>query len=118
MPSLLLSYYALPPNLKRCFAYCAVFPKDTLLQKDDLIKLWMANGLLSSKGEKELKKISEHYFDDLVMHSFLQNIETDRFENIVSCKMHDLVHDLTRSLIENEVLFMEGLITHFDSGKV
>ncbi|XP_047149435.1 putative disease resistance RPP13-like protein 1 [Vigna umbellata] len=34
VPTLLLSYYHLPSQLKRCFAYCALFPKDHRFDKE------------------------------------------------------------------------------------
>ena len=34
------------PSLKRCFAYCAIFPKDYNMKKDELIQHWMAEGFL------------------------------------------------------------------------
>ena len=34
---LLLSYYELPLALKSCFLYCAIFPKDYLFSKDQLV---------------------------------------------------------------------------------
>ncbi|KAK3220064.1 hypothetical protein Dsin_014034 [Dipteronia sinensis] len=44
--ALMLSYNELPPLVKRCFSYCAIFPKDYRLEKDELIRLWMAQGYL------------------------------------------------------------------------
>ncbi|KAF6152268.1 hypothetical protein GIB67_005922 [Kingdonia uniflora] len=64
LPPLLLSYNALPSHLKRCFTYCAVFPKDEKIEKDRLIKMWMAEGCLQSSQTMELESIGAEYFDD------------------------------------------------------
>ena len=37
-PALLLSYYDLSSAMKCCFSYCAVFPKDHVIKRDNLIK--------------------------------------------------------------------------------
>ncbi|WVZ16276.1 hypothetical protein V8G54_009258 [Vigna mungo] len=67
VPTLLLSYYHLPAHLKRCFAYCALFPKDHKLNKDSLIFLWMAQNFLHcSQQSKSPEEVGEDYFNDLV----------------------------------------------------
>ena len=39
VPALALSYHHLPPHLKTCFAYCALFPKDYVFDRECLIQL-------------------------------------------------------------------------------
>ncbi|CAD6221584.1 unnamed protein product [Miscanthus lutarioriparius] len=46
LPALRLSYMYLPLYLKRCFSFCAVYPKDYIFKKEDLVEIWVAEGLV------------------------------------------------------------------------
>ncbi|KAK1364451.1 putative disease resistance protein RGA3 [Heracleum sosnowskyi] len=95
LPSLRLSYDNLPySSLKRCFAYCSVIPKDSYINKDELIQIWMALGFLLQDGGVLMEDIGNEYFDILLRNCLLQDVERDEYGNIYKCKMHDLVHDL------------------------
>ncbi|XP_045825239.1 putative disease resistance RPP13-like protein 1 [Trifolium pratense] len=89
MPALFLSYQYLPSHLKRCFAYCSIFPKDYFIDKKQLILLWMAEGFLEhSQGENAAEKVGDDYFVELLSRSLIQQYDTQQFV------MHDLVNDL------------------------
>ncbi|KAH9665343.1 hypothetical protein KPL70_020310 [Citrus sinensis] len=106
---LLLSYNDLPSTVKSCFLYCAIFPKDFQINKDKLIKLWMAQGYLGKReSEEEMEIIGEEYFDLLAMQSLFQDFEKDDNGKILSCKMHGIVHDFAQYLAKNESLTMEA----------
>ncbi|XP_068491491.1 putative disease resistance RPP13-like protein 1 [Phaseolus vulgaris] len=94
IPALLLSYYHLPSHLKRCFAYCALFPKDHMFDKESLIFSWMAeNFLQSSQQSKSLEEVGEQYFNDLLSRSFFQqSIRYDQKRFV----MHDFLNDLAK----------------------
>uniref|UniRef100_A0A2N9GCX1 NB-ARC domain-containing protein n=1 Tax=Fagus sylvatica TaxID=28930 RepID=A0A2N9GCX1_FAGSY len=47
-----LSYDHLSVHLKRCFAYCSIFPPEYEFEKEKLVLLWMAEGLLQLPGRK------------------------------------------------------------------
>jgi len=87
LPALRLSYHYLPPRLKQCFAYCAIFPKDYSFRKDELVLLWMAEGFLVPSVDDEMEKAGAECFDDLLSRSFFQQSSS-------SFVMHDLMHDL------------------------
>ncbi|KAK8469858.1 hypothetical protein PHAVU_004G007900 [Phaseolus vulgaris] len=92
IPALFLSYRHLPSHLKRCFACCALFPKDYLFVKEELIFLWMAqNFLLSPQHIRDPEEIGEEYFNDLLSRCFFnQSSFVGRFV------MHDLLNDLAK----------------------
>ncbi|KAL3750417.1 hypothetical protein ACJRO7_011422 [Eucalyptus globulus] len=92
LPALKLSYLHLPLHLRRCFAYCAIFPKDYEIEQDELIHWWIAEGLLEGRKEKNSWNAGLNYFNELVSRSLFQksSINKSRF------LMHDLVNDLAK----------------------
>ncbi|XP_042378692.1 putative disease resistance protein RGA4 [Zingiber officinale] len=88
-----LSYDTLPPRSKKCFAFASLFPKNTRIAKDELIRLWIANGFIRSEGNFDAETNGKHVFNDLVMGLFFL------FED--KCTMHDLMRDLARSVSAN-----------------
>ncbi|XP_065621426.1 putative disease resistance protein RGA3 isoform X2 [Quercus suber] len=109
-PVLKLCFDHLPtPSLKRCFSYCAIFPKDYDMKKDEVIQYWMGEGfLLAKEANMEMEDIGNMHFNILLATSFFQNARKDAYRNIISCKMHDLVHDFALSISKFETLILEG----------
>ncbi|KAK4566161.1 hypothetical protein RGQ29_002397 [Quercus rubra] len=110
-PVLKLCFDHLPtPSLKRCFSYCAIFPKDYDMKKDEVIQYWMAEGFfeLAKEANMVMEDIGNMYFNILLATSFFQNARKDAYGNIISCKMHDLMHDFALSISKSETLILEG----------
>ncbi|XP_015901523.2 putative disease resistance protein RGA3 [Ziziphus jujuba] len=108
LPALKLSYFHLPLELRQCFVFCAIYPKDHKIKKDHLIYLWMANGFISSKGDMEVEQIGNEICNELYWRSFFQDAEEDEFGSIQNFKMHDLVHDLAQSIVKDEYRYVEA----------
>ncbi|XP_059656967.1 putative disease resistance protein RGA3 [Cornus florida] len=100
MLALRLSYHNLPSKYRQCFAYCAIFEKDSKIDKNRVIHLWIANGFILSNGTKQLEDTANQIWNELYWRSFFQEVENDDFGNVESFKMHDLVHDLAQSIME------------------
>ncbi|KAH0782279.1 hypothetical protein KY290_001877 [Solanum tuberosum] len=98
LSALRLSYEYLPTHLKQCFAYCSIFPKGYRINKNTLIRLWMAEGFVPSSESIPPEEVGNGYFNELLWRSFFQNVRRDFDGNIVECDMHDLVHDLAKSV--------------------
>ncbi|XP_078158664.1 disease resistance protein RGA2-like [Carex rostrata] len=90
-----LSYQKLPLHLKPCFVYLAMFPKGKRIDRDHVVRLWMAQGYInsnSSRTKKTLEEIGSEYLNELQGRSLID------FGYYNKCYVHDLIHDLARSI--------------------
>ncbi|CAK8564616.1 unnamed protein product [Lathyrus sativus] len=91
--SLESSYHHLSTPLKRCFAYCSIFPKKSILEKQMVVQLWIAENLVElCPGQESLEEVGEEYFDELVSRSLIQQRSTRDEES--NFEMHNVIHDL------------------------
>ncbi|KAG6502014.1 disease resistance protein RGA2-like [Zingiber officinale] len=98
------SYDTLPPRSKKCFAFASLYPKNSRMKKDELIKLWIANGFVRSEKSFDAETLANDVFDDLVRRSFFLLAPSRNFKYFsygTEYTMHDLMHDLARSVSAN-----------------
>ncbi|KAJ4813391.1 NBS-LRR-like resistance protein [Rhynchospora pubera] len=103
LPVLELSYDRMPPHLKPCFAFFALFPKDYLFNKERIIKLWMSLGLINNSNGMELEDVGRYYIKQLLERSMIQLTDKKDAETEQTLVMHDLLHDLAQLVASNEI---------------
>ncbi|WVZ09426.1 hypothetical protein V8G54_013956 [Vigna mungo] len=112
MRALKLSYFNLELSFRRCFSFCAIFPKDFEIDKEELIHLWMANGFIKREGNVEVEDVGNKGWKRLYDRSFFQEAKANRIGMIKTLKMHDLFHDLAQSIMGEEcVIYGERKLT-------
>ncbi|XP_028110546.1 putative disease resistance RPP13-like protein 1 [Camellia sinensis] len=105
LTALKLSYLHLPVQLKRCFSYCAIIPKDYGFTEEELVLLWMAEGLIEQpKGGDQMEDLGRKYFHELVSRSFFQLLSGNKSLFI----MHDLINDLAQDVAGDKCFRLEN----------
>ncbi|CDP11113.1 unnamed protein product [Coffea canephora] len=103
-----LSFDNLPSALiRKCFGYCSIFAKDSEIERDLLIELWMAEGFLEPVlcNQSLMEDVGDQYIRVLLHSSLLEEVKY----NWKTCyKMHDLVHDLAESISKPECVKSEN----------
>ncbi|XP_037480243.1 putative disease resistance protein At3g14460 [Triticum dicoccoides] len=102
LPALRLSYMYLPFYLKQCFAFCAVYPKDYIFQKERLAEIWVAEGFVEPQGRVKIQDIGCQYFEDLLARSFFQKAGSGGYV------IHDLLHDMAQKVSEHDCIILRN----------
>ncbi|XXG88283.1 hypothetical protein AAC387_Pa12g0512 [Persea americana] len=98
MPTLRLSYNHLPSQLKQCFTYCIVFHKGGTFKQQEVIEMWIAQGLIQSSEQAAENENYERVIESLQPHSNLQSLS---IENYMGSRFpHWLMHLKIPNLIE------------------
>ncbi|VVA38121.1 PREDICTED: putative disease resistance, partial [Prunus dulcis] len=108
LPALGLSYHYLSSQLKRCFVYCSIFPKNYEFKKEGVVQFWMAEGLIpKAENGKSIEAVARKYFDELLARSLFQKSSKSGFT------MHDLINDLAMFMCKAFCLRLEGGESHY-----
>ncbi|PWZ31436.1 Disease resistance protein RGA2 [Zea mays] len=98
-----LSFVHLPDHLKPCFLHCSIFPRGYVINRCHLISQWIAHGFVPTNQARQAEDVGIGYFDSLLKVGFLQDhVQIWSTRGEVTCKMHDLVHDLARQILRDE----------------
>ncbi|KAL2945249.1 putative disease resistance protein RGA1 [Bienertia sinuspersici] len=120
MPTLMFSFYQLSPELKSCFSFCSLFPKDHIIEKELLISLWLAQGFIVTTHDVQegMEGVGERYITMLLNRCFFQDVIMDEYGDIYSFKMHDLMHDLALEIAGKESLIVTPTTENHFSRKI
>ncbi|KAJ3699669.1 hypothetical protein LUZ61_003374 [Rhynchospora tenuis] len=102
LASLKISYHHLRYPLKQCFAYCSIFPNGYLFERDQVIRYWIAEGLIQPDGRRRLEAVGIKYFDDLLWRSFFEKVPICDKGQVERYRMPSLMHDLAKHVSEYE----------------
>ncbi|CAL5093025.1 unnamed protein product [Urochloa decumbens] len=105
-----LSYDDLPHHLKTCLLYLSIFPEDYEIERDQVVKRWIAEGFINMEGGQDLEEIGEKNFNDLINRSMIQPMKINCDGRVASCRVHDMILDLliSKSVEENFASFICG----------
>ncbi|KAF7092505.1 hypothetical protein CFC21_094981, partial [Triticum aestivum] len=86
-----------------------MYPEGYTFLKDDLVKQWVAEGLIYTTEGQDSEKVAESYVYQLIGRSFIQPICVNYNNEVLSCQVHDMVHDLIthKSAEENFIMAID-----------
>ncbi|GKV46633.1 hypothetical protein SLEP1_g53608 [Rubroshorea leprosula] len=92
------SYECLEPQCQACFLYCALYPEDYDIPKNELIEYWIEEGLIYKEGKtREAMNWKGHDILDMLVDScLLESVEKLYIKGYR--KLHVSMHDLLREM--------------------
>uniref|UniRef100_M8CP04 Regulatory protein NPR1 n=1 Tax=Aegilops tauschii TaxID=37682 RepID=M8CP04_AEGTA len=88
--------------------------KGSIVWKDDLVKQWVAEAFINTRKGKEkdqnwMEKAAGIYFDELIDRRFIQPLNINYNNKVLSCTVHEVVRDLLahKSAEENFIVVVD-----------
>ncbi|VAI62987.1 unnamed protein product [Triticum turgidum subsp. durum] len=106
---LCLSYNDLSPNLKTCLLYLSIYPEDYVIERDTLVRRWIAEGFISKERGLSKQEVAENHFYELINKSMAQPMYIGYDGKARACKVHDMMLELIISKsVEDNFITLAG----------
>ncbi|XP_048536856.1 disease resistance protein Pik-2-like [Triticum urartu] len=104
-----LSYNDLSPNLKTCLLYLCIYPEDYVIERDILVRRWIAEGFISEERGQSKQEVAENHFYELINKSMVQPVEVGYDGKARACQVHDMMLELIISKsVEDNFISLAG----------
>ncbi|XP_048234784.1 disease resistance RPP13-like protein 4 [Ricinus communis] len=104
MASLQLSYDELPIRLKQCLLCFSMYPEDSEIWAEQLARWWVGEGFIEGKGTRTAMEMAFDYISELISRCLVEAVQQRGYDGrVYSCKMHDLVRDLTIKIAKEQM---------------
>ncbi|KAF6993087.1 hypothetical protein CFC21_010027 [Triticum aestivum] len=105
-----LSYNDLPPNLKTVLLHLSNFPEDYVIDRERLVRQWIAEGFISEERGRSCQEVAESYFYELINKSLVQPVNIRYDGKVQACRVHDMMLELiiSKSIEENFITVVNG----------
>ncbi|KAF8762406.1 hypothetical protein HU200_009365 [Digitaria exilis] len=103
-----LSYNDLPPNLKTCLLYLSIFPEDYVIDREELVRRWIAEGFITEERGHSKREVAENQFYELINRSMVQPVAIGYDGKARACRVHDMMLELiiSKSVEDNFIAFL------------
>nr|GME05163.1 disease resistance protein RPM1-like [Ipomoea batatas] len=92
-----LSYYDLPYYLKYCFLYLSIFPEDVIINKNIVIRLWIAEGFVRENNQQVKEEVAEAYLNELLHRNLIILAKKGRDGRMSGFRVHDILREVILS---------------------
>ncbi|VAH00561.1 unnamed protein product [Triticum turgidum subsp. durum] len=72
------------------------------MSRENLVRLWVAEGFAKKKDNSTPEEVAEWNLMELIGRNMLEVLERDELFGVSTCKMHDLVRDLSPAVAKEE----------------
>jgi len=101
--SLRLSYDELPTHLKQCLMCFSVYPNNFEISGEQMVHWWVGEGLIRGRDNRTATELGFDYLSELVSRCLVEVVHRRGYDGrVYSCKMHDLVRDMTIQIAKDE----------------
>ncbi|CAL4950003.1 unnamed protein product [Urochloa decumbens] len=105
-----LSFNDLQPHLRTCLLYLSIFPENSEVDTERLLRRWIAEGFIAQGRSISAEEIALGYLNELIARNLVQPLDPNHEGVPRLCRVHPVIYDfiVCKSMEENFATLMNA----------